>query len=484
MCINLQRFPNPRFSGVRPTSYPFPYAGDAERYFINVPCGKCIECSDSKRNDLFVRASYEYHNLIRSNGVAYFVTLTYNNKCIPRFRHRACFNRSDVTNFLRRLRARHFKFCKQFGYKYHGLRYFVTSEYGHETHRPHYHMVIFNYAPINEYLIPYLVKSTWFYGMVNVQTLQSNVGINYVAKYAGKDINNIRGDFDISHAIKLYKGSLSSQPWYKSKTLNGIIVTYEEFVQYYKGRDKDFDAWYNKLTKLRQRKQFYLCSKHLGHAGLAGVVTLRDCVYGNRISVPSSAVQYSIPQSFVKRLCSTTLGANYLQRQISAENSLKNLLFKIGTYEINNEVEILDWKKIFPFDRETFMLSPVSVFGNYLNFVEYNPLTLCWYLRHESFSPRSFFKGIVDLDCKLNDFYLRNNHFTLDSDFDYLKGHYTLSNFFVIQNPISLEMMNSFYEFQTQIPDIVKLINSKPYETKLKSRRDYSHKVSISANYV
>lgn len=484
MCINLQRFPNPRFRGERPTSYPFPFGGDSERYFINVPCGKCIECSDAKRNDLFVRASYEYLTLIRSNGIAYFVTLTYNNKCIPRFRHRACFNRSDVTNFLRRLRARHYKFCKKFGYKYHGLRYFVTSEYGHETHRPHYHMVIFNYAPINQYLIPYLVKSTWFYGMVNVQTLESNVGINYVSKYAGKDINNIKCDLDISRAIRLYKGSLSSQSWYKDKTRNNTILTYEEFVENYKGRDEDFDSWYEKLTKLRQRKQFYLCSQHLGHAGLSDFVTLRDCVFGNSISVPSSSSQFSIPQSFVKRLCNTTLGANYLQRQNAASNSLKNILFKIGTYEINNDVEILDWTKIFPFDRDSFMLSPVSTFNTFLNFVEYNPLTLTWYIRRQSFSPRSFFNYIVDFDRKLNDLYIRNNHFTLDSDFDYLKDNYSDTGFFIIDNPVSLEMMNRFYEFQSQLPDIVKLINSKSYETKFKSRVEYSHKVSIAPNYV
>lgn len=484
MCINLQRLPNPRFRGVRPTSFPFPYEGDSERYFINVPCGNCIECSDAKRNDLFVRASYEYYNMIRNNGIAYFVTLTYHNKCLPRFRHRPCFNRSDVTNFLRRLRARHFKFCKSFGHKYHGLRYFVTSEYGHETHRPHYHMVLFSYYPINEYLIPYLVKSTWHFGIVNVQTLESNVGIHYVAKYAGKDINNQEGDLDISLAIKRYKGSLFFQPWYIEKSCHNSISKYEEFVQHYKGRDAEFDAWYQRLTKLRQRKQFYLCSKHLGHAGLSEFVTLRDCVYGNSISVPSSSSKYSIPQSFVKRLCNTTLGANYLQRQFSAAHSLKDILFKIGTYEINNDVEILDWKTIFPFDRDSFMLSPVSTFDKFLNFVEYNPLTLAWYIRRQSFSPRSFFKDIVNLDCKLNDLYFRNNHFTIDSDFDYLKEHYFESDFFIIDNPVSLEMMTRFYEFQSQIPDIVKLINSKPYETKLKSRIDYSHKVSIAPNYV
>ena len=180
MCINLQRLPNPRYRGQLPTSYPSHFGGVDQRYYINVPCGKCLECSDKKKNDLFVRASFEYLSMLKAGGIAYFVTLTYANKCLPSFNHRPCFNREDVTTFLRRLRARHFKFCKKFGYRYHGIRYFVTSEYGHETHRPHYHMVIFCNHPINEYLIPYLVRSTWHYGIVDVQSLESNIGIHYV----------------------------------------------------------------------------------------------------------------------------------------------------------------------------------------------------------------------------------------------------------------------------------------------------------------
>ena len=244
MCINLQRLPNPRFRGQRPTSHPAPYGGDNQRYFINVPCGKCIECSDAKRNDLFVRASFEYRSMLKARGTAYFVTLTYANNCLPTFNHRPCFNREDVTNFLRRFRARHFKFCKQFKHNYHGIRYFVTSEYGHETHRPHYHMVIFCYHPINEYLIPYLVRSTWHFGIVDVQSLQSNFGIHYVSKYAGKDINYQKGDADISAAIKRYKRTLFVQPWYKAKTVHNMITKYEDFVHAYKGRDSEFDSWY------------------------------------------------------------------------------------------------------------------------------------------------------------------------------------------------------------------------------------------------
>ena len=477
MCINLQRLPNPRFRGQRPTSYP---SGDYQRYFINVPCGKCIECSDAKRNDLFVRASFEYQSLLKAGGIAYFVTLTYANNCLPTFSHRPCFNREDVTNFLRRLRARHFKFCKKFKHDYHGIRYFVTSEYGHETHRPHYHMVIFCYHPINEYLIPYLVRSTWHYGIVNVQSLQSNIGIHYVAKYAGKDINNQQGDSDISAAIKRYKRTLFVQPWYKAKTLNNMITTYENFVHAYKGRDSEFDSWYSTLAKFRQRKQFYLCSKHLGHDALADAVTVRDCIFGSFVSVPFCSVPYSIPQSFVKRVCNTVLGANYLQRVISAEKRLQQQLFKIAHFECSNACDILDWESIFPFNREDFLLSPNSCLKLWRNNVEYDPLTLCWHIRRSHFTARKFF---MENSYSYKVFLEKKGSHSLESDIAYYKERNNES-LFPFSSAVSFHQMDNFYRFQEQIPDIVQLINSKSYETKLKNRREYSHKVSISPNYV
>lgn len=479
MCINLQRLPNPRFRGQRPTSHPNPYGGDNQRYFINVPCGKCIECSDAKRNDLFVRASFEYKSMLKAGGIAYFVTLTYANNCLPTFNHRPCFNREDVTNFLRRLRARHFKFCKRFNHAYHGIRYFVTSEYGHETHRPHYHIVIFCYHPINEYLIPYLVRSTWHYGIVDVQSLESNIGIHYVSKYAGKDINNQQGDSDISAAIKRYKRTLFVQPWYKAKTEHYMINTYEDFVHSYKGRDEQFDSWYSTLVKFRQRKQFYLCSKHLGHDALSDAVTVRDCVLGSRISVPFCSASYSIPQSFVKRVCNGVLGANYLQRVISAEKSLEQFLMKIAMYEKNQNADVLDWESIFPFNRDAFLSSPQSALAYWLKYVEYNPLTLCWHLR------TSFYNWSTYLMDNLHYIHpdLSKSGHSLESDIEYLKLHHDI-DLFPLDNPLPIHQMDSFYRFQEQLPDIVQLINSKPYETKLQNRREYSHKVSISSNYV
>lgn len=479
MCINLQRLPNPRFRGHCPTSYPS--GGDNQRYFINVPCGKCIECSDAKRNDLFVRASFEYKSMLKAGGIAYFVTLTYANNCLPTFNHRPCFNREDVTNFLRRFRARHFKFCKKFKYSYDGIRYFVTSEYGHETHRPHYHMVIFCYHPINEYLIPYLVRSTWHYGIVDVQSLESNIGIHYVSKYAGKDINNQQGDSDISAAIKRYKGTLFEQSWYKAKTEHNMITTYEDFVHAYKGRDAEFDAWYSTLVKFRQRKQFYLCSKHLGHDALADACTVRDCVFGIGVTVPFCSSPYPIPKSFVKRVCNTELGANYLHRVISAEKSLLQYLTKIANYERSIGSDILDWESIFPFDRDTFIANPDTCIKQWFCNVEYDPMTLCWHLRRSHLSPRTFFMQNASFDHKVSlDSKVRHS---LESDVEIFKESFNVSDF-PFTPSVSINQMDAFYRFQSELPDIINLISKQSYEQKLKNRREYSHKVSISPNYV
>ena len=480
MCINLQRLPNPRFRGQLPTSYPSQFGGVNQRYYINVPCGKCIECSDAKRNDLFVRASFEYKSMLKAGGIAYFVTLTYANNCLPTFNHRPCFNRGDVTNFLRRLRARHFKFCKQFKHTYHGIRYFVTSEYGHETHRPHYHMVIFCYHPINEYLIPYLVRSTWHYGIVDVQSLKSNIGIHYVSKYAGKDINNQQGDADISAAIKRYKSTLFVQPWYKAKTEHNMIITYEDFVHAYKDRDVEFDTWYSTLVKFRQRKQFYLCSKHLGHDALADACTVRDCVYGIGVSVPFCSASYSIPQSFVKRVCNSVFGANYLQRCISAQKSLSQVLTKIALYEKAHDSEILVWESIFPFSRDTFISDPSSSMKMWCDDVEYDPMTLCWHLRSRYLSAFRYFKE-EPLDYKVT-LESHGSH-SLESDVSYYNEN-AADWLFLYTPSVSIQQMDAFYRFQCDLPDIVKLITKDSYETKLKNRREYSHKVSISPNYV
>ena len=113
-----------------------------ERYvsdFIEIPCGKCIGCRlDYTRdwaNRMMLEASYHEQN--------YFITLTYDDTHVPKSYY-ACpetgealpsltLSKRDIQLFLKRLR----KLTGQ------SFRYYLCGEYGSNTHRPHYHLIVF-----------------------------------------------------------------------------------------------------------------------------------------------------------------------------------------------------------------------------------------------------------------------------------------------------------------------------------------------------
>ena len=95
---------------------------------VKVPCGKCIPCLINRKRKWIIRCCHEME--VSSN--TWFVTLTYDEENLP----------SD-----RKLRPDHFtNFVKSLRY-YLGsnrrCRYFGCGEYGSETHRPHYHLILF-----------------------------------------------------------------------------------------------------------------------------------------------------------------------------------------------------------------------------------------------------------------------------------------------------------------------------------------------------
>lgn len=169
---------------------------------ITVPCGKCGECLSRKRSEWSFRIGKE----IKRSESAYFITLTYDNECIPvisktgevkpasevlkqcnispekeeEFLSGCAFTLSkrDVQLFLKRLR--------QFAPKV-ALRYYLVGEYGTETKRPHYHGIFFN-LPVfeksfaNNSIISEYVHKAWKLGQVHVGTVTPE-SINYVTKY-------------------------------------------------------------------------------------------------------------------------------------------------------------------------------------------------------------------------------------------------------------------------------------------------------------
>lgn len=142
-----------------------------------VPCGRCYECVTKRRSMWTVRNLIEY----KHSQFAYFVTLTYNDDYIDilPYDERANLHiprKAHYQNFLKRLR-------KKYGTC---VRYFGCSEYGGETYRPHYHIIL--YFSQNVEFNSSIVRSLWPYGFITLDKC-NNARIHYTTKYVLKVFN-------------------------------------------------------------------------------------------------------------------------------------------------------------------------------------------------------------------------------------------------------------------------------------------------------
>lgn len=98
-------------------------------YTHTVPCGKCAFCFENKRSQWMFRIFYE---MKAQDYPGWFITLTYNDRFVKRVADgRLSLRFRDVQNFLKKLRKA----------KYYA-KYVCVGEYGGQTKRPHYHMLL------------------------------------------------------------------------------------------------------------------------------------------------------------------------------------------------------------------------------------------------------------------------------------------------------------------------------------------------------
>lgn len=106
---------------------------------IDVPCGECAACRDSRKVSWEDRLSLEVSEWYKNGGIGVLLTFTYDDKFLPRFAVDdnttiPCFSSFDVKQFLNRVKVR----CnREFGKGFY--KYFVCSEFGKTTQRPHLH---------------------------------------------------------------------------------------------------------------------------------------------------------------------------------------------------------------------------------------------------------------------------------------------------------------------------------------------------------
>lgn len=177
-----------------------------------IPCGQCIGCRIRQREDWTTRIELEARDYPKEE--VWFITLTYDDDHVPGMIVRTgeimrkvqytwkpgekrpesvqILMYSDIQKFLKRLRK-----------AYRGkLRYFVAGEYGEQTARPHYHMILYGWKPTdlenlykihhNGYYTSKWLENLWGMGQIQIAQAVPET-YRYVAGYVTKKMYEIDG---------------------------------------------------------------------------------------------------------------------------------------------------------------------------------------------------------------------------------------------------------------------------------------------------
>lgn len=165
--------------------------------YMQVPCGKCVHCKSNRTDEWKTRLKHE----ISSFGHAYFCTVTYDDDHIPYDENgNPTFIYRHFQLFMKRLRKKISKIDPSIK-----LSYFVVSEYGDNTGRPHYHFLLFGLPLYESYKfqryskksnkweirtrVPYvesLLADTWQQGIVIEAGLATSQCVSYMVDYMFK----------------------------------------------------------------------------------------------------------------------------------------------------------------------------------------------------------------------------------------------------------------------------------------------------------
>ncbi len=170
---------------------------------MRVPCGRCIGCRLERSRQWAVRCMHEA-SLYEDNC---FLTLTYRDDKLPAFGSLVV---SDVQKFMKRLRRR-FEDTR--------IRFFLCGEYGSESARAHYHVLLFNFEFPDKVLwreshgykcwrSP-ILESLWTVGQSEIGSLTFESAA-YVARYIVKKVTGPRAEAHYS-CVDPVTGELGSR---------------------------------------------------------------------------------------------------------------------------------------------------------------------------------------------------------------------------------------------------------------------------------
>lgn len=228
-----------------PTSFVSADCRQVIRGFQEIPCGKCLECRLNAAKVWADRCMLE----ASQHNENCFITLTYDDQNIPivdgvnpitgEVTKYKTLKKKDLQDFLKRLRR---------ALPDKKIRFFASGEYGSVSLRPHYHLIIFGWNPINEdpdkcrlvkasnlgyaMFSSELISEKWPYGN-NIVAECSWDTCNYVARYiVKKQVSPVEKCDDTTNIEKEFI-TMSRKPgiglnWYLSHS-----VCYATFLNQY-----------------------------------------------------------------------------------------------------------------------------------------------------------------------------------------------------------------------------------------------------------
>lgn len=133
---------------------------------LHLRCGKCLGCITDTAKTWALRCFFEH----QQHENAAFSTLTYSDETLP-----PTLQKRDLQLGIKRIRH---------ALAPRPIRFFASGEYGEQTHRPHYHAILFGASVLDAHKI----ETAWKYGHVRTDHL-TPARICYTAGYTAKKIN-------------------------------------------------------------------------------------------------------------------------------------------------------------------------------------------------------------------------------------------------------------------------------------------------------
>lgn len=163
--------------------------GEIINVFVQVKCGKCEECQESKRLVNQMRCDMESQN----SGEPFFIRLSFTDYHLEKITDEPTLTKY-FQKFFKRLRTN----LQRSGYD-ETLKYLLITEYGSKTHRLHAHALIWfpneelhRFQFFEKHVAPKMysfIQDAWQYGQTNVQIAKDHSG-KYTMKYMTKHSSN------------------------------------------------------------------------------------------------------------------------------------------------------------------------------------------------------------------------------------------------------------------------------------------------------